>query len=136
MGNHRPRTRGAVFHLKIYTLQKPKQNSSAFLLGYSLFDVSSLQGWEQFFRRQEQSLFFITKQKSQCSPMPKKHAAYTLCGKQGLQTGFVHLSRPALPYFSDPLAKWKINHSLLAVLVIIGWMCHQLAHPCSELGKA
>lgn len=78
----------------------------------------------------------MTKQKSHCRRMPKKHAANTLCGKQGLQRGFVHLSQLALPYFSVPLAKWKINNSLLAVQVIIGWICHQLAHPCSEAGKA
>lgn len=71
VGNHRVRTRRAVFQLKIYTLQKAKQNSSAFLLGYSPFDLSSHQGGEQFFRRQEESLFFITKQRSQCRPMPK-----------------------------------------------------------------
>lgn len=78
----------------------------------------------------------ITKQKSHCRLMPKNHAANTLHGKQGLQRGFVHLPGPALPCFPIPLAKWKINNSLLAVQVIIGWMCHQLAHPRSEAGKA
>lgn len=41
-----------------------------------------------------------------------------------------------LPQFAVPLAKWKINNSLLVVQVIIDWICHQLAHPCTETGKA
>lgn len=52
-----------------------------------------------------------------------------------LQTGLVHLSRPVLPQFSVLLAKWKRNNSLLADQVVIGWVCHQLAHPARRLGR-
>lgn len=80
--------------------------------------------------------FLLQSRNLSAGPCQKNMLQITLCGKQGLQRGFVHLSPPALPCFSVPPAKWKINHSLLAVLVIIGWICHRLAHPCSEPGKA
>lgn len=100
-GNHRLRTRRAVFQLKIYTFQKPKQNSLAFLLGYSLFDVTSFQGREQFFRRQEESLFFITKQNSQCRPMPKNMLQILSVANRACREGlFICLGLPCHIFLS------------------------------------
>lgn len=114
-------SKGRISEMKMCESQKKKENSSVFL--FSLQSALPPR-------------MLITKHKSHCRLVPKKHAANTLCGKQGLQRGFVHLSQPALPYFSVPLAKWKINNSFLAVQVIIGWIYHQPAHPRSEAGKA
>lgn len=132
VGNTKIRTRRAVFQLKLgrkvcLKWKYVSHKSHSKILWPCCRNILSL--------RVLPPRMLITKQKSHCSPLPKTHAANTLCGKQGLQRGFVHLSQPALPYFSVPLAKWTINNSLLTVQVVIGWMCHQLAHPRSEAGK-